>query len=410
MINQYALTPDQAGGTRHFFLAKELQKRGHEVAIIAGHDRPGLRSGETVVHDGVRFVWLKTLRYQSNGIARLLGMMEFAARVRSGGWHSKLFAPELILGSSPQPFSALASERLARSFGVPFVLEVRDLWPQSLIDIGGMSPRHPFIRLLDHMQGYLYRRASHIVTLLVNSPGYIVEHGGDPDRITWVPNGVDTNVLTDPVPLAEHQDTFTVIYAGRHNPGNDLMTVVEAATLLRDRGDRRLHFRLFGAGSERTKLIETARSRGLSNIEFCDPVPKAQIHDELVKADAFLLTIMKGSTFVWGVSPNKLFDYMAAERPVLFSVDSPNNPVEASKCGMVAEPSNPRALADAAVALANLPVEERRSMAARGRSYVLAHHTPSALCDRLEAALLKALPGKAATAKPAGVGASAVEG
>ncbi len=392
LVNHYAILPQQAGGTRHYTLARELVERGHQVTIVASsfdhttrqelHIPDGTPSRLEVV-DGVRFLWLRTPPYEGNSAQRLWNTMVFARNVLGLRAEDLGGRPDVVLGSSPHLFAAWAAERLARRHRVPFVLEVRDLWPQSLVDLGSFSEGHPFIRWLEYIERGLYRRARHIITLLPGAKEHIVQKGGLPDRITWIPNGADADSLPPPGPPTL-KDSFELMYAGTHGLANGLQVVLDAADRLRTSP---LRFRLVGDGPDKPRLMAMAEKKGLANVVFEPPVSKNQIPGLLREADAFLMVLRDSPVFRWGVSPNKLFDYMAAARPVIFSVNTPLNPVAAARAGITIPAEDADALAEAALELSTMSPEERWQMGLRGRKYVEENHNLNLLANKLELVL-----------------------
>src|SRR5262249_45097792 len=145
----------------------------------------------------------------------------FGHRAWRGKWAAQLAPPHLILGSSPDPFAALAAERLAARYGVPFVLEIRDLWPYVLTEVGGYSQFHPFVQLVERMMRYLYARAAKIVMFSQHSGDLMTRYGADAKKIVWIPNGVDLSLSPDPRP-APGDGPFIVTYLGAHNQWNSL--------------------------------------------------------------------------------------------------------------------------------------------------------------------------------------------
>ena len=356
LVNHYAILPQQAGGTRHYTLARELVKRGHQVTIIASsfdhttrkelHIPDGAPSRLEVV-DGVRFLWLRTPPYEGNSARRLWNTAAFARKVLGLRARDLGGRPDVVLGSSPHLFAAWAAERLARRHRVPFVLEVRDLWPQSLVDLGSFSEGHPFIRWLEYIERGLYRRARHVITLLPGAKEHIVQKGGHPDRITWIPNGVDLRLLPPPSP-PESRDSLTFLYAGSHGLANNLDYLLEAIYHARRlRPELSLHFRFVGDGPEKPVLIQRARELGLENVTFEDTVPKYRIFEVLASADAFLVALQDTTLYRWGISLNKLYDYLAMARPIVLAVPELvyNNPVEEACAGLTAPANNHEAYA-----------------------------------------------------------------
>lgn len=403
IVNQYAVGPSDPGGLRPFALAKELTLAGHDVTLVASSFNHWTRSEsrlsdgqdaavETV--DGVRFVWLRAPAYPGSTAKRFLSMLVFASNVFKSPVLRSFGPPDVIVGSNPHLFAAYASERLANDLDAAFVFEIRDIWPQSLIDLGRMSPRHPLVQVMAQMENHLVKSAGSIVTLPPTGAEYYASKGMSGDSLFWVPNGAYLPDLPDATPVPDN-DRFTVIFAGIHGIANSLDTVLDAAALLQDAGlaDKVL-FRMLGDGGEKPRLLERSRTMGLTNVEFSDSVSKRDVPKEIAKADAGLLILKKSPVFRWGISPNKLFDYFGAGRPVVYAVEASNNPVDEAKAGVTVAADDPRALADGVVKLSEMTLEQRQEMGDNGRRYVVANHDLSKLGKVLERALLHAVATK----------------
>jgi glycosyltransferase involved in cell wall biosynthesis len=394
IVNYTALPPGEPGGTRHYSFARELGHRGHEVLVVASSfhyvaRRPlRLADGGSYLFEeveGVQFLWLQAPSYRDSRLARAWSWLRFSWRVWREVGLRELAPPDVVLGSSPYPFAALAAERVATRHGVPFVLEVRDLWPQTLIDLGKLSPRHPFIVLLDLLERCLYRRAEQIVSLLPEAAEYMGRKGADPDAVVWIPNGVDLEMVGDPSPPGDG-GPFTVMYAGAHGLSNTLDLVLDAAgLLLRDGwGADRLTFRFVGDGPYKHRLQERAGREGLANVVFDPPVPKREVYGVMQEADAFVRPLEDSPLYRWGASPNKLFDYMACARPIVYGSASRSNPVEQAGAGLTVPPGDAGALAEAVTQLASMPIEERRSMGRNARAHVESNYALGHLAVRME--------------------------
>ena len=382
IINHYAAPPAMAGGTRHYQLARQLKQRGHDVLIIAANYNHFSQSfmptpaGVGKIDDAyeVPFIWIPTPRYRGNTLSRFWNMLVFSSRLLNKKYLPLSSPPDVIIGSSPHLFAAFGAELLSRRLKKPFVLEIRDLWPETLVDLGRMSTRHPLIKIMKHIEKYLYKRAKRIISLLPAADKYLIACGVDPEHILWLPNAIDTDIVPDNL-LPATSDKFTFMYAGAHGLANDLDTVLHAAKILQDKSSAdRMRICLIGEGPAKRHLQELAAQLKLTSVEFLDPVPKNQIYSVLNRADAFLMLLKKSPVFRWGISPNKLFDYLVMERPVIFGVDTPFNPIEQYHAGLSVPPSDPAALATAMHDLSLLPKEELNNMGLRGKNFVLQHH------------------------------------
>lgn len=390
IINHFAISPGESGGTRHFSLARELQRHGFAPTIIAaashyqtGKPRPlpeGARAQLQTI-EGVAFLWLRARILGKASWQRLLAMFSFAWDILSNAPRRYLDAPDIIFASSPDLFTAAAGCFLARHLKIPFVLEVRDLWPDSLIELTHHSPRNPVIRVMRLLERYVYARADRIVTLLSDAAPYFTSRGARAENIVVIPNGVDAALLAAPPAFEREADApFTIVYAGAHGIPNQLDTLLNAAIALKNEPVR---FVFIGDGICKPALMARAQAEQLNNVLFVPPVAKQEIAAKLAKADAFHLEFKDTPLYRFGVSPNKLYDYLLAAKPVLYGANVPTNPVTLADAGYALPPGDSAALVVAIHKLMALSPAERAAMGERGRAYVLANHDFSVLGKKL---------------------------
>ena len=292
IINQYAVPESEPGLTRHFMLGRELVRRGHDVTIVTTSFNHTLRTetrlqdGQAALEeviDGIRFLWIRSPAYHGNSSARIRNMLVFAWRVWTSGRLRRLPEPDVVIGSSPQLLATLAAMRIARRKRVPFVLEVRDLWPETFVQLGDVPRSHPTVLVLGAIERHLYRHSDKIITLLGGSATYIREHGGDGAKISWIPNGIELSIdAPEPAPLhSEGRDFFEVAYSGTHGFANALDAILDSAALLKDGFSPPIRFRFVGDGPAKARLMERALIEGISNVTFDDAVPKAEVEAKL---------------------------------------------------------------------------------------------------------------------------------
>jgi glycosyltransferase involved in cell wall biosynthesis len=403
ILNHYARSPDTPGGTRHYDLARELVKRGHKVNIFASSFSHRTRKEErlqgrqkylTEGIDGVEFTWIKTFPYyKGNDWRRVVNMLSYGRRVVSLAGKLKE-KPDIILASSPHPFAALAGYILSKRKKAKFILEVRDLWPQTLVEIGGYSNKNPVVALLRVLERFLYRRAKKIVVLLPEAPKYITGLGTLEDKIVYIPNGVSPELFfnTDIKPPEELSQTIAdlkakgklvVGYTGAHGIANVLDTIIEAARILQDGGTVNVHFLMVGDGPDKERLMTKAEKYGLDNLSFYSSIPKYAMPALLEAIDVAVRAGRKTALSRYGVLPNKVFDYMASAKPIIWTNNSVANPVAEASCGISVAPENPEQMAKAIVKLCSLSNNKRREMGMRGREYVMKYHSVPVLADRL---------------------------
>lgn len=382
IFNHYAQEPGGAGGTRHYQLAKNLPTHGWEATIVAasvehhsGRQRLEASETEKLEHyGGVSFLWLRTSEYKGNGSARMRNMLQYTWQVIKRRKLSGLKSPDAIIGSSVHPFAAAAAAVLAWRHKVPFVFEVRDLWPETLIDMGRLERNSVIARALRVLEKWLYKRANRIVVLLPKAHEYIVPMGIEASKIVWIPNGVDLADFPGSDDKIE-SDKFTLMYFGAHGPANGLDNILRAQQVIEQRPEMaHVCLRIIGDGPCKMELVAMAQNLGLKHVSFEDPVPKRKIPELAAQANAFVFNLINAPVFKYGISSNKLFDFMAGQRPILFCCDAGNNPVEDSGSGYTVEPGNPVALADAVARLLQLASTERAAMGRAGRHYVEVEH------------------------------------
>ncbi len=401
MVNQYAISPAFPGGTRHYNLARQLVENGHHVRIFASNrihltDKVVNTHGQVVysekLQEGLSFEWVQSRPYQGNNVSRLLNVTDFSAKVLRLAPKCGYDAPDVILGSSPTPFAALSAQRLARKYRVPFVLEIRDLWPQSLIELGSMSERHPFVVLLRVIEKFLYRKANKIVTLLPGSAEYIesIVKGGS-SKVTWVSNGVTVDPPEGNVELPSDwpdDSVFKVIYTGTHGLANSLHTAIHSFKTLQDQGfGETIQLLMVGDGPCKQDLMQMVQENKLRNVKFYDFVPKNVVSGLIQAADAGLVIYEDSPLYQWGISANKIWDYMSLQTPVLLGVTTPYDPVALSGGGMSFAPADSDALSTAIKQLFEMSKEDRIKMGENAAKYVAEHHS----FDKLGATLEKVL-------------------
>ncbi|ACK41873.1 MULTISPECIES: glycosyltransferase family 4 protein [Dictyoglomus] len=396
LFNHYAITPNLPGGTRHFDFGKELVRRGYKVTIFASSFHYSLlretkeyEKEKFIIEDyeGVRFVWLKTFSYSGNDWRRVVNMLSYAIRAYEVAQKINTEKPDIIIGSSVHLFAVFTAYLLSKKYKTPFIMEVRDLWPQTLMDMG-VSKWHPFVILLGILEKFLYKRADKIIVLLPRANEYIEKLGISPEKIVWIPNGVDFERFQFKNGGSLRDETYTsdefiVTYTGAIGKANNLDVAVEAAKILQ-KDYPNIKFLFVGDGPEKGRLLEIVKKEKINNLEFKAPLPKDRIVEIIQKADVLFLALKDSPLYKYGISLNKLFDYLASGKPIIFSSNSINNPVDEAKAGITVPPDNPQALADAIIKLYKMSPEERRAMGLNGRKYVEKYHSIPVLVDKLE--------------------------
>lgn len=392
LVNHYAASPSGTGGTRHFSLARHLADHGWYAAVIAASTELNTNRQRLVDHEshrfesieGVEYLWIRAPVYQGNGGGRIKNMLAFSFRLLLPGMTRNLPTPDVVVGSSVHPFAAFSGALLASRFGVPFIFEIRDLWPQTLIDMGRIRESGLIARVLWCLEDWLCRRAARILTLMPCAADYFQSRGVSRDKVVWVSNGVEVSDYPHTA-HGELTNSFTLMYFGAHGQANDLDVLIDAVDLLHSKGRlAALQVRLVGDGPLKSKLQQRVGKSGLDSvIRFEPPVAKTEIPQLAAQADAFVICVKDlPRLYRFGVSMNKLFDYLAAARPVIIASNAINDPVAEAGAGLSVKAGDANALADAINRLMRTTAEEREAMGRNGRRHVEQHYSYSTLAAR----------------------------
>src|SRR5439155_2197814 len=398
LINHYAGSTELGMEYRPFYLAREWVRAGHAVTVL-GASFSHLRIRQPRVSkelteedvDGVRYVWLKTPRYAGNSIKRGINIATFMAKLlRYERRIASAARPDVVIASSTYPTDNWPGRRLADRTGARLVYEVHDVWPLSLIELGGMSPRHPFCQVMQWGENYAYRHADRVISMLPCTREHMESHGMAPEKWAYVPNGVDPDEWAAPAAAlpSEHEAAFHTLreagrfvvgYAGAHGVANGLESFVDAAAELDGAG---VSLVLVGQGPEKSALERRSSGRSRSNVLFLPPVPKASVPALLASFDVGIVCWRRQPIARMGVTHNKTFDYLMALKPILYAVEAGNDFAQESGDGITVEPESASAIVRGVTRLIEMSPDERRSMGKRGRAYVLANHTYAVLAKR----------------------------
>ena len=382
VINQYAFPREYGGITRNFDMFSRLRDWQFKILATSRNHY----SGEVMVVDDKRFVLVPIPAYHGNGVMRMLGWGVFAVQTTLRGLATKA---DVYVGSSPHmlaPLSALIVAKLRRR---PFVMEVRDLWPESLVTAGALREGSRLHRVLVGLERMLYRQARQIVVVTKGWEDQFEALGIDASKITIISNGAD---LADYEVGATREELhakygisgFTAVFTGNHSPYVGLDMILDAAETLPD-----VNFVLVGSGSKKEWAIGEASARGLANVDFRDPIGKPELPSLLKACDVGLHTISPQSVFDKGMSPNKLFDYMASGIPAVSNARVPLREVIVDdQVGAVTEPE---ALAEGIARVRDADDATRDRWVAEGRRLMAERFSLQAAADTLEGVLNRAL-------------------
>lgn len=355
LINQVFVSPDEPGHTRHFELAKFMKQQGHELVIVAS-DVNYQTGKKTIEHSGLSIEQnIDGIRVYRSAIIPSLHrsyfwrILSFFSFMFSSIWTAlKVKNVDLIMGTTPPIFQAVSAWFVAFLRRKPFLLEVRDLWPEFIVSMGEF--RNPvLIQMARWLERFLYARATHI---LVNSPAYgqyIEQKGVSKEKISFIPYGTDIDMFSPGVDGSEIRnryginDNFVILYSGALGQANDIYTIIRAAQRLNSQPV--IKFILFGDGKERKKLEAEVKNSNLENIIFAGALPKKEMPAVLAAADV-CLAILQDIPMFRTTYPNKVFDYMAAGKATVLVIDGViRDLVEASEGGVFVKPGDDEQLA-----------------------------------------------------------------
>lgn len=381
LINHYAVPPKYYPLARQTYFAKHLMAMGHTVTIFAAStvhnsDKNLITDGspwreETV--EGVHYVYIKCLDYQGNGLRRIYNMCEFAWKLP--GVCGKFPRPDAIVATSVPPTSCAMGVHLARKYKCRGVAEIADLWPEGIVIAGIAGPHNPAVIALRWLEKWMYKHADAVVFTMKGAYDYIVEQGWEKDiprsKVFNINNGVDLEVFDAnreqyrvEDPDLDDPETVKVVYTGSIRLVNQLGLVVDMAKELRN---PKIKLLIWGAGDELEALRERVKTEGLSNIVFKGVVEKKYVPSIVSRSDINLVHWTMSPLLKYGISYNKLFEYLAAGRPIFSTIRTPHSIIEPAGCGFATKGFTPKELAEGLERMAALPAEERRRMGENAR-------------------------------------------
>lgn len=389
LINHYAGSPEMGMEYRPYYLAKEWKKNGHNVSVIASsfsHVRsvqPEIKENSEVRNiEGISYVWIKTKEYKGNTIKRFYNILEFVFKLFiKSKYIATTFKPDVVIASSTYPLDIYPASRIAKKANAKLIYEIHDLWPLSPMEIGGYSKYHPFIMLMQAAENYCYKKSDLVVSILPKTLEHCLKHGLMPLKWHFIPNGINVQKLADVEELPQKQENLIkeirskykslVGYMGSIGLANALDAFVLSAKKI---SDDKIAFVIIGKGPEKDSLIRLKNENGIINVFFIETVPKKTVIKMLGYFDILYIGLKKQKLFRFGISPNKLFDYMYSGKPIIQAIEAGNDMVSEAGCGITVEPENPDAIAEAIIKLIAKPEEELALMGRKGKEFVIKNH------------------------------------
>lgn len=394
LVNHYAGTPDLGMEFRPYYFAHEWQKMGHQVRIVGAtysHLRkvqPKSKGAEII--DGIYYYWIKTITYKSNGVKRVWSMFQFVFTLMC---HYKQicleFVPDVVIASSTYPLDNYPVRKIAKHYHAKYIYEVHDLWPLSPMELGGMSKFHPFIMMMQIAENYAYKHVDAVVSILPKTEIYMRSKGLAAGKFYCIPNGIVKEDWDKPMKLADeysellthlHAEHKTIVgFTGSHGIANSLQSIIEAVGKLESNN---IVLVLVGTGQKKESLKRYVVEHGLKNVFFMPPVHKRMIPSLLAEMDILYIGWAKNPLYQYGISPNKIFDYAMAAKPIIHAVEAANDLVKDAHCGLSVEPDNINEISEAILILSRMTPSEREQLGLKGKEYVLQNHTYNILANQ----------------------------
>lgn len=383
IINQYAGSPNYGMGFRTYYLAKQFLNHEYDVTVISSSyshlffKLPDVKKMFTEdIINGVKFWWVKTPSYvNSKSLGRAWNMFVFFIKLFFFPT-KKISSPDIIIISSLSIFPIINAYILSKRFKAMLIFEVRDLWPKTLIELSEKKPNLLLLKVISWFERFAYKKSDYVVSLLVNSKSYMVGKGLVEKKLRYIPNGIDiqsiNKTLDKNIIKQFPKEKFIFGYVGTIGIANSLENLIECAIKLKK--NKNIHFVFVGHGSYTKYLKNKVSNNKLKNVTFIDSVEKAQIHSLISYFDVCYLGWHDKPMYKFGISPNKVFDYMYAGKPILHSYSGTGDIVKLANAGITCEASNVEKIINAIYKFVALPKNELRNMGQNGKKYVIEHH------------------------------------
>jgi glycosyltransferase involved in cell wall biosynthesis len=385
-ISQYAGGPGIGMQYRQFLFCSNLINKGHNASVISStfshlFNQFPIQGGQSL--DNVYYHFIKTPKYKKSiSIGRFWNMLVFAIKVYFLN-DEKLGKPDLIVVSSPSMLPIIAALKWKKKYNCKVFFEVRDIWPLTLQELGNLSSFHPLVMFMRYFEKLAYRKSDLVLSLLPNAQEHFISSGMHLNNFRYLPNGVETTEIENTSASSLFpdipKDDFIVGYGGSIGKANALHYLIHAAEQLKEK--KNIHFVIIGKGDELIHLQEI--SKGLSNVHIFPPLEKRLFIAALKQFDLCYIGLEREPLFRFGVSPNKLFDYMMAKRPVLFAIDSGNQPVKEASCGWSVAAGDIPAIAQSILEASETDVLQLEEMGNNGYHYVIKNHSYDVLCENI---------------------------
>ena len=373
ILNHHATEMAFQHGGRHYYFAKYLMEKGYDVRIFCASvlhnsqedaiDLQGSVSKELIV-DGIPFVFVRIRKYRGNGLSRVLGMFDYYFNVKKAC--KQYPRPDVIIGSSVHPLACVAAIHLSKRYNCKNIVEIRDLWPESIVEYGLASSKSLLIKLLYRAEKWLYSKANAVVFTMAGGKDYITEKGWDTahggcvnlNKVFHINNGVDLdafegNHIGNTIEDSDLVDSssFKIVYTGSIRRANNLDLVLDSAKLVKDLS---VKFLIWGDGDQLGRLRQRLIDEEIRNVIFKGKVEKQFVPYIVSQADANFFVLEDSPLFRFGLSLNKSFDYLAAGKPMIIVGNASYSMIDEYHCGFHIRKATAQSFAQTVEQITNL--------------------------------------------------------
>lgn len=405
-IEHYAGSNDYGMEFRPYYFARNWVKWGHKVVMVAAdYHHLRVRNPEVTTDfeeeniDGITYVWVKTNRYEGNGLGRVRNVFTFLQKLwNNSSMLVKKYKPDVIISSSTYPMDTYPSQKMAKMCGAALIHEVHDMWPISPMELYGLKESNPIIQYIQAAENSFCKHADGIVSIQPCAENYYLEHGMPKGHFYHVPNGVVTQEWDETLTLPKEYQQIVddikkkynriICFFGSHTKSYAIEYLIDAADSCRDLS---VGFLLVGDGNIKDKLIERAEKYQLESVKFMKPIPKKYIPALLAQMDGIYIGALHNKMFEYGSCMNKTYDAMMSGKPIIFANPAPNNYILEYDCGYNAIPENTEDLKRCIREFATASQEELETKGARGKQAILDHFDYDVLSKDFESIMIEVL-------------------
>lgn len=398
-------------GHRHYCIATHLSNMGFDVTIIASSNPENRKDNEARnkkfvvqnINPHVRYIWINTkFDYKSNGIKRILNMLSFLnmSKRYSKQWWNKYGKPNIVIGSSVHPLAWEAAMWVSKKVNAVYFAEVRDIWPLGLMQRLGYSKKHLIVRGINYIADRAYENSKKVITTMPFAYKYICDELGYPNnKVVWIPNGIDTlkvdkarhnNNIVLPQKLMQYLEKYwCCIYTGSLVSCECIDYIIKAAKVIQSQGFEDIHFAIIGDGNKKNEYMDLAEKLELDNIAFFPRISSEQVAKAIPLAKVCLAAVLDRPMYKYGLSMNKLNDYLYSGIPTVFACNV-ENIVSDSGAGIVVSYGDIKLYTDAIIKIYGMNEYARLSMGSKGPKYIKDNYDMKKVVDRF-ACILKSV-------------------